>query len=100
RVRPDVHSFPTRRSSDLARRRRRRGWIGEVEVLERVGVGDGDFPRRWSRIEDGRRAAVLEEGGDLQLTLRAGGRTDAGIEQEARSEEHTSELQSPDHLVC
>src|SRR5438552_13209637 len=49
----DLHSFPTRRSSDLPRCTKRRGWPC------------------WKR----RRAAC-------------------------RSEEHTSELQSPDHLVC
>src|SRR5258708_9293111 len=31
---------------------------------------------------------------------RVGGRLEARIEQPVRSEEHTSELQSPDHLVC
>src|SRR5947208_13185406 len=50
----DLHSFPTRRSSDL----------------DPLRFGDPSF--RWP---------------DQQLI-------------EARSEEHTSELQSPDHLVC
>src|SRR5438552_8412696 len=56
----DLHSFPTRRSSDLDLRHgpdRVALELGVVEVLERVAAQE-------------------------------------------RSEEHTSELQSPDHLVC
>src|SRR5437870_10843399 len=58
RVNQDLHSFPTRRSSDLA---------SSEEV---AGRGKG----RCQRVE-------------LALTT-------------ARSEEHTSELQSRGHLVC
>src|SRR5947208_13340946 len=56
----DLHSFPTRRSSDLRRERHR----------QRAGEGSRDR----QGTED----------------------HDHGV----RSEEHTSELQSPDHLVC
>src|SRR5438552_8295406 len=57
----DLHSFPTRRSSDLVSRRR-------------------GTPRRAS---------------STSKPARHSGASDV-----ARSEEHTSELQSPDHLVC
>src|SRR5690348_18513889 len=62
----DLHSFPTRRSSDLA------GIVfGRVRAL-----GIGVVP-------------VHDRVIDAELEARA-----------VRSEEHTSELQSPVHLVC
>src|SRR5688500_19563275 len=76
---PSLHSFPTRRSSDLpgaARGRRcgsadhqRRGAGAQSAAGREVGRED----------EDGRRVAD---------------------DQRTRSEEHTSELQSPCKLVC
>src|SRR5437879_11394833 len=69
----DLHSFPTRRSSDLSMHRQRRQlgrihrWIGNRLA--------GDSKRRRSGKRRGRSAGV-------------------------RSEEHTSELQSPMYLVC
>src|SRR5437762_7085344 len=67
----DLHSFPTRRSSDLDVR------------LERVRVANGRRPRHGCEQADvlERVLVVLE---DVRL----------------RSEEHTSELQSPMYLVC
>src|SRR5438552_9743609 len=71
-----LHSFPTRRSSDLraAAGVADHGMIRGAEaviIFQLVQVGD-----------------VFE----LAISVR-------GFLQ-ARSEEHTSELQSPDHLVC
>src|SRR5438552_6017473 len=62
----DLHSFPTRRSSDLY----------DVEIVNRHRAG-----------------------GDARATARVLIRLLREAE-DARSEEHTSELQSPDHLVC
>src|SRR5438552_4812960 len=62
-----LHSFPTRRSSDLVRARPR----AAPHSPERVRVGHPGEPRHDRR----------------------------GV-RHGRSEEHTSELQSPDHLVC
>src|SRR5205807_10271851 len=61
----DLHSFPTRRSSDLAR------------VIENLLVRRPDCRRSLSD----------------QFA-------DARVIEKARSEEHTSELQSPCNLVC
>src|SRR5438552_12197645 len=61
----DLHSFPTRRSSDL----------------------DG-----------GGAPAAVGDGPHLDRAAPAAG--GAGAARSRRSEEHTSELQSPDHLVC
>src|SRR5207244_12897877 len=70
---PDLHSFPTRRSSDLAPQGLLDG-VGRREHVAHVGV---------LRLGQRRRHT---DGHDVGLTQR--------------SEEHTSELQSPDHLVC
>src|SRR5688500_19471295 len=67
----DLHSFPTRRSSDLSRSALR------ALVTEAEGF--------YSYWETGRRAPVRE------LLMNEG---------LARAEEHTSELQSPCNIVC
>src|SRR5207244_12761547 len=67
---PEPHSFPTRRSSDLVDAGGRR-----------VGGGPKDAARP---------GPVLHGRSRLQGLPPA----------RRRSEEHTSELQSPDHLVC
>src|SRR5437870_11367216 len=68
-----LHSFPTRRSSDL------------VPVVRLVG-----------QARDGVAVAIHQElnGGQMEM---GGGRLQR---RRARSEEHTSELQSRGHLVC
>src|SRR5690625_6530718 len=70
----DLHSFPTRRSSDLYFRR-----------LE-TGLAQGWFPEE---IPDEEKVRELGDGRVVQR-----------IDRRTRSEEHTSELQSRGHLVC
>src|SRR3546814_18647891 len=79
-----THSFPTRRSSDLAARAARR----------RTGGGCVADPRarRRARPRFGLRSARLHDGGTLDG--RAAGRPEAGARRARRSEEPTSELQS------
>src|SRR5207253_10215674 len=83
----DLHSFPTRRSSDLdlddflRDRSLPDAVISQCEVLDHVGGVLG-------RCFHGRHARAL---------LRGGGFKEDPIK---RSEEHTSELQSRGHLVC
>src|SRR5438552_5651090 len=70
----DLHSFPTRRSSDLQ--------------------ADADEASRFCRI-----VAVCDvDDRHAQGAARKYG--GAKAHHDFRSEEHTSELQSPDHLVC
>src|SRR5207244_12705926 len=84
-----LHSFPTRRSSDLRQ-------IGQV----------GRLLRRRSEVDDrhgadaGVRAERHRERADLGELLREQHRSRLAETEPARSEEHTSELQSPDQLVC
>src|SRR5690348_17379047 len=71
----DLHSFPTRRSSDLVVQRHADAF--GAYALKHVA---DQIPHH----EDGDR-----EAGEIAAALPGG-----------RSEEHTSELQSPVHLVC
>src|SRR5690348_15471840 len=80
-ARRDLHSFPTRRSSDLSDLRRPHA--PEVMYVEELASGSA---RRCDRARAERSDAHALEGS-------------AGRVRE-RSEEHTSELQSPVHLVC
>src|SRR5437763_6773514 len=71
----DLHSFPTRRSSDLTRSAR----SSSGRTARRCGI------RSWSA------------GGRGRTTRRSWSRRNG---PRTRSEEHTSELQSPMYLVC
>src|SRR5438094_6953398 len=77
-----LHSFPTRRSSDLSLRR-----VAQLRYLRpdlEIVPLRGNVPTRVQKVKAGR------DGLDAALLARAG----------LRSEEHTSELQSPYDLVC
>src|SRR5207244_7687856 len=84
RARRSLHSFPTRHSSDLVekaglRRRRRAGFPGNPP--RRYTAGQGRIPK------GGRSSGANHHQFPVSSSV-------------GRSEEHTSELQSPDHLVC
>src|SRR5207244_12551893 len=96
----DLHSFPTRRSSDLERKAPPAEFTAESieaqtalasQPAAKIAVkGEG-----WYRVTQPELVAV---GFDARINPRllqlfVGGR------ELPRSEEHTSELQSPDHLV-
>src|SRR5207244_12663783 len=80
---PYLHSFPTRRSSDL-------------------------LPKPVTMHRTTERAVIMRLDGRVQPKPNAGHRSSqlgaslptGSILHHRRSEEHTSELQSPDHLVC
>src|SRR5207244_10819493 len=80
----DRHSFPTRRSSDL-----RTGRRASRRDLSPRGHPGNDRPRRAHPDQERTGRPV-----DVSLLLPV---RDLWV---VRSEEHTSELQSPDHLVC
>src|SRR5690606_42123152 len=91
------HSFPTRRSSDLSwemngpaffrSRRALESLKNERRVFTRVDTGDDVFDRLANAL-----LALVD-------TVQSGW-TDAQWEAVTRSEEHTSELQSRENLVC
>src|SRR5207248_9327530 len=80
----DLHSFPTRRSSDLP--------VARQQQLIGVEVAEGQAAHHPGRPV-GRRGPqlVLGDGKDALAV---------GLHLVGRSEEHTSELQSPYDLVC
>src|SRR5437879_10347165 len=77
-----LHSFPTRRSSDLDRGPTQ---LREIERVERLVQLEQDVVGRVDDVVD----RPLAHGGEP-----------LGEPGGARSEEHTSELQSPMYLVC
>src|SRR5207248_4025828 len=84
----DLHSFPTRRSSDLL------GRLGTLSQIRRL-------LQRARRGERGRGAARRALPALEETDRRRGARRHRlGRDVPHRSEEHTSELQSPYDLVC
>src|SRR5690606_41467019 len=87
---PARHSVPTRRSSDLEQRASERD-VGRV-VAARMRPG---LERRGGEEQV---QADEREGDERRVRVDGGGR--ARGEVGTRSEEHTSELQSRENLVC
>src|SRR5207244_11446679 len=87
---PVLHSFPTRRSSDLLR-----AMVGQISV-QVFPMYLGCVPK--SRIF--RKFAGGKPGCNLAMQLLHNVSQGGVAAADSRSEEHTSELQSPDHLVC
>src|SRR5207244_13306943 len=93
---PPLHPFPTRRSSDLLGRRT--AVSTGTSTWTSVGLSGSATPmfRTWSSREPSRYTV-------MPLHFRSKARRYAFFTSStvaSRSEEHTSELQSPDHLVC
>src|SRR5207244_12305762 len=87
----DLHSFPTRRSSDLVVE----CYATEAVVTMVAGLVDQGYQ------EYAVEAAISKVFGTECLWRTADEALQiAGGNGYMRSEEHTSELQSPDHLVC
>src|SRR5205823_8515524 len=94
---PNLHSFPTRRSSDLEEHKKRDDERGE----KLPDAKRGDERQRHGQLHRHAPLAqilprLLENG---ESTDKCGG-TCKPVAQHPRSEEHTSELQSLAYLVC
>src|SRR5205823_9698156 len=85
-----LHSFPTRRSSDLARRTRP------------LTTGDNEFERILDQLADPGSALsrIWDEEHDRHVLHRLLELIEPEFEPATRSEEHTSELRSLAYLVC
>src|SRR5207244_13046091 len=92
-----VHSFPTRRSSDLdygSASGKSEGWLGTGGRRRRSTREGLPPPRRGARGAAGTfRPFCRPIRSPCLITSRSTSRA-------RRSEEHTSELQSTDHIVC
>src|SRR5690606_39813657 len=86
----DLHSFPTRRSSDLLRSDTGHDVLRTRPGLRCSGGGAGD-----SHVST---RSVRTPSGPLPLLV--GWSINAQSGRKTRSEEHTSELQSRENLVC
>src|SRR5207253_9127992 len=88
----DLHSFPTRRSSDLdAEDLYSAGTIGLLNAVRNFNPKSGTALETYARVRI--RGAVFDELRRMDWVPRS-------VHGKARSEEHTSELQSRGHLVC
>src|SRR5207244_11383461 len=98
RLRPPP-AFPTRRSSDLTTRSRL-NFINPIRVTAANGtvVAVGTVVKQLTTTFGG--AAFAPSNGWAHLVHRPDKGDLLGCGADGRSEEHTSELQSPDHLVC
>src|SRR5207253_4196514 len=81
-----LHSFPTRRSSDLA-----------ATITPLVATGVTTFTMGNLSMGSGSALTIAADAGSLANTAY---NLTLGATTLARSEEHTSELQSRGHLVC
>src|SRR5207244_11736833 len=88
-----LHPFPTRRSSDLRRRYRDPASASDGSALP--GCGRGPVPTRCQEPQPVAARLAKSAHSPSRLTCPT-----SNADVSFRSEEHTSELQSPDHLVC
>src|SRR5207244_5115203 len=89
----DLHSFPTRRSSDL--------WATRVVGLIALALTVTIVATRAVELNPAAVAYKLPDQIPWKDPLGTSGAKNAVLMGDpTRSEEHTSELQSPDHLVC
>src|SRR5207302_11373568 len=88
-----LHSFPTRRSSDLMIEMRRRGHAATQDSSPTIREGADADSRQGAEPQSD---AKIES---REIKLAIVGRPNVG-KSSLRSEEHTSELQSRENLVC
>src|SRR5207253_10915306 len=95
RAHPHLHSFPTRRSSDLNKFELRPQDLLFDTLTFTLGSGDEEFRKAGIETIEAIRLVKKELPG--VFTTLGVSNISFGL---ARSEEHTSELQSRGHLVC
>src|SRR5690606_41867918 len=91
-----LHSFPTRRSSDLSR------WTNHQNYLIKGLLNRRMIFMVAGMSNAGKSPLALDMGAHIALEKRWRGRRVRGgyVLYVSRSEEHTSELQSRENLVC
>src|SRR5205807_9968796 len=93
-----LHSFPTRRSSDLKLRRADRAGADRRSLASEAACDFQAATGEWivRDFDQFGHAGASERA----VAKRIVGYSDAAARRALRSEEHTSELQSPCNLVC
>src|SRR5207244_12293521 len=91
-----IHTFPTRRSSDL------KPTSDFENIINKGRFAMTALPADFTPLQGG---VPTKHGDHIIGAIGVSGAKSAAQDEEvakagARSEEHTSELQSPDHLVC
>src|SRR5205807_6014141 len=94
---PDLPSFPTRRSSDLIRNRS--GEILQVDTGSLYPALHRLEKQRWIKAE-WKVSENKQRAKYYRLTAAGKKQLSRELSKWSRSEEHTSELQSPCNLVC
>src|SRR5207302_9766889 len=97
RANHDLHSFPTRRSSDLLDSKGRGGKPFKLTVRIMRGAVPAQNAKFTLTLPAGNYAAILANSGLTNTSVKAKSVT---VVWSMRSEEHTSELQSRENLVC
>src|SRR5205085_12435145 len=95
----DLHSFPTRRSSDLV------SGVGNIYADEALWRAMVHGERRGDRLPAAKVREVLGHAREVMVAALGEGGTSfdalyVNVNGQSRSEEHTSELQSQSKLVC
>src|SRR5206468_10021804 len=91
-----LHSFPTRRSSDLKPLADRIEQLAHLQFQEKLG----NYAEKTKRIEAITTSICMAIGAEKNDIITAARLCKADVVTEMRSEEHTSELQSRSDLVC
>src|SRR5690606_41325871 len=95
-----LHSFPTRRSSDLSYGRLPGPTRGDVMTESTSGYNHPENESLPSRDYERQIALLSAKNERLAEALRAARDQIVELKKQLRSEEHTSELQSRENLVC
>src|SRR5690606_41518933 len=98
-VRRELHSFPTRRSSDLPVEAFKSDY---AEIRADINKARGNIEAARAGYEEALAATDPQQQERMMLLQlkRDDLKAPATVTQQARSEEHTSELQSRENLVC
>src|SRR5206468_10983439 len=88
---PVLHSFPTRRSSDLS---------SNMDTLVALGSTTAYGYSVWALFTGSVGHLYFMEAAAIITLISIGHWFEARVSKQARSEEHTSELQSRSDLVC
>src|SRR5690606_41544484 len=98
-LRPASHSFPTRRSSDLIEGDPE-ATLDKMQQVIRAALAPAEPSAQDRKVAAAASQAINAARAEVAAMDKAEAKTQVAEQTEARSEEHTSELQSRENLVC